>query len=365
MGWERGNSAPGEPAEGAPEAPTPIEVELVEEDVLPEDKPNTATSGAETIRGGSAGAARLPRLLRALAALAAGTALTIALWPGPGRSGAAPRPHPPAPASSHSPTAGADLDQVRVAGATLSHDTIDHAVVSLALANAAPTPLVVVNAELWDAIGTRIGYSAQWPAASVDPGGTVTVPLTLPYACSARITVPVVPMTIRYSISAPQDLTVSHNYEYPLTEAVWEEFMQARAGLCAGPAGGVFAASIDTVQPLTTYHDRHGFDLMITFDAVGLPGWRLEGLSAVIPGITVGTSDLPEALAPGQAVRVRTHWHFTDCLPTPTSVWTGGLSAVEVTTRATAGASAGADSLLRVFVQPELLTKMLQAACAQ
>ncbi|NUR24389.1 MAG: hypothetical protein HOV83_00775, partial [Catenulispora sp.] len=263
--------------------PAPIEVELVEEDTdtLPEATPNTAASGLETIRGGPARLSHLvglPRALRALGALAVVAALIVAWWPAPGRHQAGPRPGP-SPTAPSPPAVNVDLYKVRVSGTSLSQDYRDHAVMGLALTNESPSQLTVVNAELWDALGTRLGYSATWPAGYVQARASETLAMYLPYSCTVLITTPVLPVTIRYSVSSPEDLSISHNYDYPLDPTILDEFMHARAGLCTGPAGGVFASAVGTLRPEGDHHDRHSFDIDLTVDATGQTGWTLHAIS--------------------------------------------------------------------------------------
>lgn len=372
MGWDRGDAG----RSGAPEAhppadAAPIEVELVDEDAfsLPDDTPNMTVGGAETIGGGSARRSRFlqaPRTLRVLGTLAAAAALTIAVWPSPNAGPqAAPQPSPQTatPAQTSTPSmVNADLYKVDVAGTSLVQDYRDHAIMGLELANDASTRLTVVNAEVWDAVQTRLGYSATWPAGDVAPGTTKSVQMDLPYSCGALRTTPVLPVTIRYSVSTPDDLSISHNYEYPVTAAAWDAFMQARAGLCKGPAGGVFAVSAAIVPPSGRYHGRFETDLMLTMDSVGRPGWTLVDVTAAVPAVTVTSDDLPVALTPGQSEAVRTHWQFADCMTAPRN--DDGLSAVEVRTRpAGAPADGSADQQLMVYLRPELMTRMMQASC--
>ncbi|GAA1970162.1 hypothetical protein [Catenulispora subtropica] len=367
MGSERGDSGRGHPSDAsAAGGPAPIEVELVEEDVLPEAAPNTAASGLETIGGGFAGPSRLlrvPRALRVLGALAAVAGLTIALWPAPGGRPAA-KPPVPQTTVTIQPPVNVDLYKVRVSGTTLSQDYRDHAVMGLALANESSSQLTVVTAELWDALGTRLGSSASWPAGYVLPRTSETLPLELPYSCGVPWTTPVLPVTIRYSVSTPEDMTVSHNYEYPLDQPILDAFIQARAGLCTGPAGGVFATSVDMVRQVGDHHDRHGFDLMITVDAAGAPDWTVRAISADIPGVTVTSPDLPIALTTARSAQIRAHWTYADCVSPPQ--WGDGFSAIQLTARpAGAPATGSGDQHLMVYLRPELLTKMLQAACWQ
>ncbi|MBW8806361.1 MAG: hypothetical protein JF587_21295 [Catenulisporales bacterium] len=374
MGSVRGDSAGDDTAEEHPPGePPPIEVELLEDDAdtLPEGKPNIAASGTETI-GGSAGRAarlgrlgQLPRAMRVLGALAAAIALTITVWPNSAPRAPRPTPQPALPASTQA-AVNADLYKVHLTGTSFDHQWRDHAVMGLVLVNDAPARLTVINAELWDALGTRIGVSTQWPAADIDAGSVRSVPLTLPYACNIP-TALVLPVTIRYSVSSPQDLGVSHNYEYPLTDAVWNQFAQTRASVCgAGPEGGLYVDAVDARELSPNSHDRHGFDLVIAFDAVRQPGWTLERLSAALPGITVTTGDLPLAMASGRPTLVRTNWQFADC--SMSTQWEGGASRVAgaVVTYSEGGGDAGNnDQQLKVLLRPELLTKMFQAACAR
>ncbi|NUP50521.1 MAG: hypothetical protein HOW97_24900 [Catenulispora sp.] len=370
MGWDRGDADRGGASEPPPFADAaPIEVELVDDDAysLPDDTANMAIAGAETIGGGSARRSRFlqaPRTLRVLGTLAAAAALTVAVWPSPNAGPqAAPRPAPQTPTQTSTPSVvNTDLYKVNVAGTSLVQDYRDHAIMGLELANDATTRLTVVNAEVWDAVQTRLGYSATWPAGDVAPGTTKSVQMDLPYSCGVLRTTPVLPVTIRYSVSTPDDLSISHNYEYPVTAAAWEAFMQARAGLCTGPAGGVFAVSSAIVPPSGSYHGRFETDLMLTMDSVGRPGWTLVGVTAAVPGVSVTSDDLPVTLAPGQSVPVRTHWQFADCMTTPRD--DDGLSAVEVRTRpAGAPVDGSADQQLMVYLRPELMARMMQASC--
>jgi hypothetical protein len=375
MRSERGDSGrDGAPEESAAGGPAPIEVELVAEDVpdvLPEAVPNTAASTLETIGGGSAGPSRLvrlPRAVRVLGAFAAAGTLAVVLWPTTGGQQAGPQPgpqHTATPtATTTTPAVNLDLYKVRVSGISLNQDTRDHAVLGLALSNESPSQLTVVDAELWDALGTRLGYAAGWPAGYVQPRSSEPLGLELPYSCDALVSTPVLPVTIRYSVSTPQDMSVSHNYDYPVGPAIVDQFMRARAGLCAGPAGGVFAASVDMVRQAGDLHDRHGFDLMVTVDALGRPGWTLSGITATIPGVTVSSPDLPAVVTTAQSTEIRAHWTYADCLSPPR--WGDGFSTMQLTARPDGAPGDGSgDQRLTVYLRPELLTRMVQSACWQ
>ncbi|NUR58117.1 MAG: hypothetical protein HOV87_05385 [Catenulispora sp.] len=152
------------------------------------------------------------------------------------------------------------------------------------------------------------GHSADRAAGNVATA-TESVQLELPYSCGVLRTTPVLPTR--------------------------PSFLQARAGLCTGPASGLFPVSAQ-IEP-SAQDDPYGSDLVLTMDPI------------------VHTSAM------------RTHWHFdalgTGCVvPAPGS---NGLNAIEVTTRA-GGAPAPDGSggqQLTVFLRPELMARMAQASC--
>ena len=157
-------------------------------DGLPDEGPNSATSERETIggdRGGDGyGAGARARFSSCPAPCGPPGSSRwrsfsrSTVWPAAGTREAAPQPVPtPTPVNL-------DLYKVRLSATSLdAQDGTDHAVLALQLTNGAPSALTVVSAELWDAVGTRIGSAAVWPAKNLAAETTASVPVTLPYAC--------------------------------------------------------------------------------------------------------------------------------------------------------------------------------------
>jgi hypothetical protein len=366
MGSVWGDSGGGPPGVGPAGEPAPIEVELVADEALPADGPDAAASALETIRGkgGRSGIARLPRALKLAGALAAAAALVVAVWPTPARRQAAPRPVP-TPSQMD-----AGLSEVRLAGTTVrTDDGAGHAVLELKLANDAPTRLSVDTVELWDAAGTRIGYTAQWPAGEVGPDSVVFVPVTLSYACDGYGQAPVLPLSIRYSVSPPQDPNIRHDYSLPVVGGNWDTFVNGQAAHCGGGTNSVFVSAIDTAQtrkdPNVDPAGRYSFDLTFTFQAVGTAPWSLDSIGPAPRGFTITTADLPLALGPGQSGSITTHWRIAGCAPPPE--WGSEGTWLEIRTRMSGSAPGGvgpvSDQVSEVVLRSELLTKMVRIAC--
>ena len=119
-GW--GASAGGGAGDGAADAepagePEPLEFELVDDDALPGEGPNSVASDRETIGGsddeGRAGRSRItrcPRPLRIAGVLVVAAALAFAVWPSAGRHEATLLPVP-APS-----LVNVDLNKVQLGG---------------------------------------------------------------------------------------------------------------------------------------------------------------------------------------------------------------------------------------------------------
>jgi hypothetical protein len=339
-----------------------IVIELVDDDPLPGDGPNSARSERETI-GGSADIgsriSRLPRAVRVAGMLAAAVALTVAAWPTTGANQATPQPVP-APSQVN-----VDLYKVRLGSTTLdAEDGADHAVLGLELTNNATAPLEVVSAELWDAVGTRIGSASVWPAEGLTAGSTMSVPVTLPYACDEFTYLPVLPLTIRYSVSTPQNPDAGHDYAYPLTSALWDTYMRQRTMQCAKPDSEITATAIDTTQPIGAPSDPQGFDLSFTIEAAGTTEWSVDKVASTGSDVVITGDALPVAVTSGQTAHVGTHWHLDDCARMPH--WNESMTGVEFTAHLknpAAGHGAPAQQVFIAQLRPGLVAEMLQVAC--
>jgi hypothetical protein len=358
-GDQSGASPAGEPAS--------IEVELVADEPLPAGGPAAAASGLETIGGDARGRSRtnrLPRVLKIAGALLAAAALAVAVWPTPARRQAAPHPVP-------TPSAvNIDLYKVQITGTSLdAEENGDHAVMGLELTNHAPDGVSVVSAELWDAIGTRLGYTTLWPAGAVGPRSTVRVPVLLTYTCDTFGQAPVLPLSIRYSVSSPQNLNVQHDYSSPLDGGVWNSFTHLEAAHCGQNTDSVFVSAIDTTQggedPNVDPGERNSFDLTFTFQTAGTAPWSLDAIGDAPSGLAVTTADLPLALGPGQAGSVTTHWRISDCDSPPT--WDSGGGVLEIRARMNGPAPGGvgptSDQRSEIVLHSELLARMVRIAC--
>lgn len=367
--------------DGTPEAagePDPGEVELVvelaDDDALPGETPNTATSERETIGGGDAGDGiggiggigavarirRLPRPVRVAGVLAVAAVVALAAWPASGRREAAPRP---APTPSQ---VNVDLYKVRLGGTSLAtEDGADHAVLGLELTNNAATRLVVVSAELWDAVGTRLGSASGWPAQNLDAESTASVPVTLPFACDVYGFLPVLPITVRYSISTPQNPDSGHDYAYPLTDGIWDNYMRERAAQCATADDALSAAAIDTTQPIGAPTDPNGFDLTFTIESSGSQTWSVDKASASEAGITINEVGMPVTVSPGQTARVSTHWHVDDCAHAARLSSGFGVDFTAHATDATAPKGSATQQMFRAELRQGLVTEMLYRACGE
>ena len=365
MGSGRGDSGGGASEADQPGHPDPGEleiVELVDDEPLPGEGPNSARSGRETI-GGSGDArppvSRLPRAVRVAGVLAAAVTLAVAAWPTTGGRETAPQP---VPAPSH---ANLDLSKVRLGTTTLAaEDGADHAVLGLELTNSATVPLEVVSAELWDAVQTRIGSASLWPAEGLDAKSTVSVPVTLPYACDEFAYLPVLPLTIRYSVSTPGNPDTAHDYAYPLTNAVWEMYMRQRATECLRPAGEITATAIDTTQPIGAPSDPQGFDLSFTIEAAGTSAWGVDKVASIGSEMVVTGKGLPVTVDAGQTAHLSTHWHLADCSHLPRG--NESMTGVEFTAHLRNPPAGHGPPPQQVFIaqlRPGLVDEMLQVAC--
>lgn len=339
-----------------------IVVELVDDDPLPGEGPNSARSERETIDGSAyAGLriGRLPRAVRVAGVLAAAVALTVAAWPTPGGREAAPQLIP-TPSQVN-----VDLYKVRLGSTTLeAADGADHAVLGLELTNNATAPLEVVSAEIWDAVGTQIGSASVWPAEGMNAGSTVSVPVTLPYACDDFAYLPVLPLTIRYSVSTPQNPEAGHDYAYPLTGMLWDTYMRQRTTQCARTDSQITATAIDTTQPIGAPSDPQGFDLSFTIEAAGTTEWIVDRVASMGSDVVITGDALPVVVEAGQSAHVSTHWHLDDCARMPQG--NESLTGVEFTAHLSNPAPGHGTSTQQVFfaqLRPGLVTEMLQVAC--
>ena len=341
-------------------------VELADDDPLPDEVPNSATSDRETIGGGGrygegrAGlAARiraLPRALRVSGVLAMALAFALTVWPAGGRQERTSLPTP-APVNL-------DLYKVRLSATTLNADNgADHAVLGLQLTNSAAERLEVVSAELWDAVGTRLGSASGWPAQGLGAGTTVSVPVTLPYACDVYGFLPVLPITVRYSISTPQNPDGGHDYAYPLTSTLWDVYMRQRATRCATPDSSISATAIDTTQPIGAPVDPQGFDLTFTIESAGSTAWSVRSVASSRPGITITSTRMPVAVGPGQAARVSTHWHVDDCSHVPRFSQDMGVDFTARPADPTVGTGTAGEQVFLADLRPGLVIEMLQETC--
>lgn len=382
---DSGGTTPGGDPGGVPD-PGEIEIELVDDDddydyddlgrpnaldgTAPSgDGPNAATSDRETIggTGGDEGPGarllRLPRAVRVLGVLAAASVLAFAVWPASARRDAAPQPQPLPTPTQVSP----DLYKVHLAETSLETDEgADHAVLGLELTNSATARLEVVSAELWDAVGTRIGSSAVWPAAQgLAAGSTESVPVTLPYACDNYEYLPVLPLMIRFSVSTPQNPSVRRDYSYGLTGDVWDSYMRQRAWRCARPDAEVSASAIDATQPIGAPTDPQGFELTFTLETGGTGTWNVESAAAADPAVTITGTGLPVPVSPGQTAHVTTHWHLNDCTGRRPA-WTQNMSGVKFTARMANPPPGTGDAAEQVFyaeLRPGLVQEMVLMAC--
>ena len=329
--------------------------------------PNAAASDRETIRGGEDGRGsvvsrlrRLPRAVRVAGVGAVAAVFALAVWPAGARREAVPQPVP-VPSQVN-----LDLYKVRLRTTTLETEYgADHAVLALELTNSAATRLEVVSAELWDAVGTRLGSASVWPAEDLGAGSTVSVPVTLPYECDAYRFLPVLPITVRYNISTPQNPDTGHDYAYPLTSSIWDNYTRQRTAQCTNPDDRISASAIDTTQPIGAPSDPQGFDLTFTVESAGTTAWSVDKAIVTGPGLTVTGEALPVTVNPGLTARVATHWHVEDCDHPPR--WSTQMQ-VEFSAHAAGppgGDSAGA-ATAQTFVaelRPGLVTAMLYEAC--
>lgn len=334
-------------------------VELVDDDAaLPGDGPRIAAADRETIGVDGRRPRRirhLPRGLRVAGALAAVAALTVVAWP-------TPRIHHPAPSPQPTSVAvNADLAKVRITGTTLTTDDgAGNAVLGLELANGATSPLAIVTADVFDATGARIGTASTWPPGTIAAGSALTVPMTLPFGCAP---VPVLPITIRYSVGSPQDTNMRHSYVSPLAGYIWDLFSHEQAAHCAAGTNDVYVASVDTTQRPRNASTGPGFDLTFTFEAVGDARWSVDGIASESPDITVTSTDTPLTLTPGRSSTATIHVRFPSC--TAPRTWTEESGLLQFTARTTAsGTPAASDQPFMKVMQPALFTTMAQKACA-
>ncbi|MEZ0113474.1 hypothetical protein ABH920_007504 [Catenulispora sp. EB89] len=350
-----------DPAAGEPasEPVAELVVELVDDDAaLPGDGPRVAAADRETI--GLDGRRpwhirRLPRGVRIAGALAAVAALTVVAWP-------TPRSHHPTPSPQPTSVAGnADLTMVRITGTTLTSDSgAGNAVLGLELANGATSPLDIVTADVFDATGTRIGTTSTWPPGTIAADSARSLPMTLPFECDS---IAVLPLTIRYSVGAPQDPTMRHSYDVPLAGAVWDRFSHDQAAHCRSGTNDVYVVSVDTTQRPHPVGTGLGFDLTFAFATAGESSWSVDGIIAQSREITVTSPDTPLALTPGRTGTATIHVAFSSC--TAPRTWTADWGLFRFAARSTAaGASAASDESFMKTMQPTVLATMVQKACS-
>jgi hypothetical protein len=353
----RGSGDSGMPDVGAAGEPDPRDIELVVE-LVDESGHEFVDEDRETI-GADGGRPRyirrLPRGLRVVGVLAAAGALTVVAWP-------TSRSHQPTPSPQPTRVAvNADLGEVRITGTTLTSDDIaGNAVLGLELANGAASQLDIVTADVFDAAGSRIGTTSTWPPGTIAAGSAVSVPMTLPFACDA---IPALPITIRYSVSSPQDTNMRHAYISPLAGDTWDHFSREQAAHCEAGVNSVYVASVDTTQRPHNVGTGPGFDLTFAFEAVGEAGWSVDEITSDSPDVTVTSADTPLALGPGRSGTVTVHVHFASCTaPRP---WTADVGLLRFNARATApGTAAAGDQPFMKVMQPALFTAMAQKACS-
>jgi len=368
-----GTSPPGSPWDREPE-PIELIVELDDVDIdgLPARGVNSAASDFETIDAdGLSGARsrlmRLPRAVRIAGVAVAAVVLTIAAWPTSGARQAVPQPVPtPSPVDT-------DLYKVGLGQTTLQAEQDDHATLGLQLTNSASADLTVVSAEVWDAQGTRFGSAATWPAKDLAAETTALVPVTLPYTCSGFGHIPVLPITIRYSVSSPLDPNVRRDYAFPLTDYLWEAFTRERITQCVRLSNDpsapndedqVDVAAIDTTQPIGAPSDPQGFDLTFMLEATGKATWELDRVASDSDDVTVTTAETPVAVSPGRGARVTTHWHVKDCARPPAGNPGSGFSDVSFTVREPGATGPGAaGQKFYAQLQQTLIDQMVQVAC--
>ncbi|WP_194916166.1 hypothetical protein [Catenulispora rubra] len=351
----------GEPDPADDEPVFELVAELIDDDaVLPGDSPRIAAADRETI--GADGRRpwhirRLPRGLRIAGALAAVAALTVVAWP-------TPRVHHPTPIPSPQPThvaVNADLAKVSITGTTLTSDAgAGSAVLGLELANGAASQLDIVTADVFDGSGARIGTTSAWPPGTIAAGSALSLPMTLPFTCDS---IPVLPITIRYSVGSPQDTNIRHIYVSPLAGHTWDVFSHEQAAHCASATDNVYVASVDTTQRPHTVSTGPGFDLTFTFDSLGEVPWSVDGIISQSPEITVTSTDTPLTVAPGRSGTATIHVHFPSC--TAPRTWTADWGLLRFTARAAAaGTPATSDQPFMKIMRPTLFSAMVQKVCS-
>lgn len=306
----------------------------------------------------------LPTALRAAVLLAAFAVLTVVAWPTAGRREAVPPP---------TPTRSDDAAAMVFLGGTGVSAGNDHATLSLQLTNNAPEPVTLVGAELRDALGMRLGSDTIWPAQNLAAHSTTTVSVTMPYACGVQW-LPVLPITIRYTVSTSQASEDHHDYASELADPLWDTFTSGRTTQCAQAypdagatvsGNGIFATAIDTTQPIGAPSDPQGFDMTFLFKAAGSATWSVQQLVPHEPGVTVTASGLPASVRPGQTTRVTTHWHIDDCANPPSGAQGSGDLRFAARMAGGGPAKGTGDARAQPFMElpPGLETEMVRVAC--
>ena len=323
---------------------------------LPGADPNFRVGDGETIGGTDlrrSWAGRFPRGVRVAAALAAVVALTVFAWPTPKTHQPTPKPPP------NNMAMNPDLYKVREAGTMLDADhSADHAELVLRLVSSAASPLNIVNADVVDATGARLGTTSTWPPGTIAANDSVSVPMTLPFTCMPSVAV--MPISIRYSVSSPQDPNTRHEYVSPLANGNCAVFTRERAAHCSPGTNTIYATSVDTTQSPGGGGAKPGFDLTFSFQTVGTASWSVDGFTTDSPDIQVSTTNTPLALAPGQTGAVKIHVGFASC--TSPHAWVADGEALRFNARMT-GPGGNGDQPYMKWMQSGLLGSMVQKAC--
>ncbi|MEY9858866.1 hypothetical protein ABH935_004489 [Catenulispora sp. GAS73] len=350
---------PGEPDPDDYELVVELVAELVDDDAaLPGEGPRIAAADRETI--GADGRRpwhirRLPRGLRNAGVLAAVAALTVVAWPTPRIHHPTPNPLPTSVAVN------ADLAKVRITGTTLTSDAgAGDAVLGLELANGATSQLDIVTADVFDATGARIGTTSTWPPGTIAAGSTLSLPMTLPFACDS---IPVLPITIRYSVGSPQDTNMRRSYDTPLAGATWDRFSHDQATHCRPGTNNVYVVSVDTTQHPHPASTGLGFDLTFAFAAAGEAPWSVDGIIAQSREVTVTSPDTPLPLTPGRTSTATIHVAFSSC--TAPRTWTADWGLLWFAARTTAAGTpdTGDQSFMKIM-RPTLFATMVQKVCS-
>jgi hypothetical protein len=242
----------------------------------------------ETI--GTDTAHRLPRTLRLAGLLAIAVAFTIALWP---TTKSKPSPSP---------------TRIRVAAAVLAPSG-RITTLTLVLANDAPSPASIGEAEIEDADGRLIASDRQWPAGDIPPGSTLAVDIPVPYACDTHIPQHL-PIALHVSVSSPQQPNPPQNLSYPLDTPTWQEFEHYQSGICnsaANAAVSVGPVSVSGIDPAT-----HSVKIL-TRISVNEP-LMIDRISTINQAFRITTDPAAPLTLPATGWQsITTTWQVTDC----------------------------------------------------